>query len=173
MIIAIPWCFIVVGTFLDHLCCGRENNVVSKFLLCFSFTSNIKFLFHITNDNRKNEEFQFVHGVRALASLFIVVAHSAGFLFVNQQLRITPFAHFPSDIIEMGKTFVAQPFYAGALMVVIFFVMSGMFLARGTLVKGRLRINFISYVGLRWLRFTPSLVGLIGLNYVAELFGSG
>ena len=172
VIIAVPWVFIIIATFMELLCIRKSNNFIAKFLHGFSIISNIKYLFHISND-RKNEEFQFVHGIRAAASVFIVFAHSAGFIFASQQLRISPFARFPEDMIEKSKRFIAQPFYNGALMVVIFFVMSGMFLARGALNKGRLKVNFVSYVFLRWIRFAPSLIGLFGLNYVAELLGSG
>ena len=69
-----------------------------------------------------NAQFQFVHGIRALASLFIVTAHTSGLVNVLYQMRVAVVARHPTEFVENSKLAIAQPFYNGALVVLTFFL---------------------------------------------------
>ncbi|KAH9423434.1 hypothetical protein DERP_003713 [Dermatophagoides pteronyssinus] len=107
-------------------------------------------------------EFRFIHGIRAFGALFIMMAHAGGLVLVPTLMPVSVIARFPNDAIQLSRTLMAQPFYN-----VDFFPT---YLTAST---KNLKIGFLPYVLLRWLRLTLPLIGTICLNIGLESLGNG
>lgn len=165
-------CALVVLATLSQAYLGRQN--CPDFLQAFSIQTNLRTLFRISEPIEPiAKRFQFVHGIRTISSLFILIAHASGTVLVPSLVPVSPLARHPHDMIEMGKSLIAQPFYNGFLIVYIFFILSGMLTTYTLASKDKLRLSYFQFVGLRWLRFAPTVIGLICLTACLELFGNG
>lgn len=113
---------VVLGTILDI--CSTSDFLVFDLLKCFSFIKNTKILFRISNQKIDSEyRLQFIHGLRVLGTVWVILAHSSGFVLVTILTRISPFAHYPDDAIENSKTLLSQYILNASLAVQIFFTM--------------------------------------------------
>lgn len=69
---------------------------------------------------RGKEEFQFIHGIRAICALLIVCAHSGALILETVLMPVSIIARYPTDLVTISKTLYAQPFYNGGLVVLTF-----------------------------------------------------
>ncbi|KPM03504.1 osmotic avoidance abnormal protein 3 [Sarcoptes scabiei] len=177
IILCLPWLLIVPATLIEKFSNIHQRSISSRplqYLLCFSLIKNNRFLFQIKKaSGADRQEFQFIHGIRALGSIFIMCAHAGALVFVPMFMPISILARHPTDSIAISKTLLAQPFYNGALIVMTFFVISGFLGSYLHASKQKLSLSFVSHLLLRWARFTPALVGTICLNIVLQIFGNG
>jgi hypothetical protein len=81
---------VIIGTFfvrgpISELQTDDNNNMINhnlrKFFICFSFTTNSKKLFTITESDPKNNEneLKFLHGLRVLSILWVILCHTTNF----------------------------------------------------------------------------------------------
>lgn len=174
-ILLTPWLLIIPATILEFIFGDKNYSYLYKILLCFSLIKNNRFLFQIqpTKTSTQRQEFRFIHGIRAIAAIFIMFAHAGGLVLVPTLMPVSVISRFPTDAIEISKSFIAQPFYNGALVVMTFFVISGFLSTYLSASSQKLKVEFVPYVMLRWIRLTPPLIGLICLNIGLEAFGNG
>lgn len=116
-----------------------EDTLLAQILLSFSLLGNSRILFRMVDsaaDNNNssktesdqaataavNAQFQFVHGIRALASIFIIIAHNSAFVIVLYQMGVSVVARHPTDFVALSRLPIAQPFYNGSLVVLTFFL---------------------------------------------------
>ncbi|CAG2109485.1 unnamed protein product, partial [Medioppia subpectinata] len=131
------------------------------------------------NNNRYNNKseyrLQFIHGIRVLGTLWVILAHSSGYVLITVLTQISPFARYPEDAIDSSKSLVSQYILNASLSVQIFFIMSGCLTVYSTLSNKKMNINFTQFILLRWLRnkFTPPLVGMMCYTIALQKFGSG
>lgn len=84
------------------------------------------------NDNSSqsetdNKQFQYIHGVRALASIFIIICHAYGLFPVPLLMKVSTYSRYPNDLKRISKMFLSQPIFNGALIVQTFFTMRFVF----------------------------------------------
>nr|XP_027193733.1 nose resistant to fluoxetine protein 6-like [Dermatophagoides pteronyssinus] len=179
-ILLTPWFLIIPATIFEMIFGDKNYSYFYKILLCFSLIKNNRYLFQIKStkismvgQTQQRQEFRFIHGIRAFGALFIMMAHAGGLVLVPTLMPVSVIARFPNDAIQLSRTLMAQPFYNGALVVMTFFLISGFLSTYLTASTKNLKIGFLPYVLLRWLRLTPSLIGLICLNIGLESLGNG
>ena len=130
-----PILFVIVGTILEWF--GNGGKVIQ----CFSLIANTKILFRIVdhqhnqnqqqpqrqqqdnNDNSDSRQFQYIHGIRAINSFYMIFCHSFGLMMVPLFMRVSLFARYPRDMKETVTSIGAQPIFNGALVVQTFFTM--------------------------------------------------
>ena len=176
-ILCIPILPIILGTILETTI--EPNQVKSslgKFLLAYSVISNTKILFRFTDEHPNESEggghFQYIHGIRALSSFFIIFCHTFGLMVVPINMKVSAFSRYPNDLKDTNKYLLSQIVYNGNLIVQTFFTMSGMLLTYNALAS-KLKIKFVPFVLLRWLRYTPPLIGTICMTIALEALGNG
>lgn len=156
LIFATIWGIILASSVLYALLGPTRMHKTSSAMLsvasCFALQRNIHLLFHIAPPRPETERYQFVHGIRALASVFIVIAHSSAFILTLHEMPISYLARHPHDMRAIAQRLWAQPVSQGALIVLTFFILSGMFLMTTLASRKRLKVGFGSYVLVRWMR---------------------
>lgn len=139
---------IVLGTLLEAFTStgnpDRPTTVkspVGKFLLAYSAIGNTKILFRLTDSNSSSTtkeevesssqsasqegsgQFAYIHGIRALASLFAMYVHTFGLMMIPLNMKVSPYSRYPNDMKETNKLFIVQPIFTAALVVQTFFSM--------------------------------------------------
>lgn len=113
---------VIIGSVLD-LFISRDIFVIDL-LKCFSMSKNIAILFKISSFNSNREyRLQFIHGIRVLGTIWVVMAHTSGFVLVTILTKISPFARYPEDPIMYSKGILSQYVMNASLAVQIFFIM--------------------------------------------------
>ena len=110
-ILVLPWFFVIPGTIYETIYgSSKDNNTLfGQILLSFSMLSNTRILFRmVDNKSILNAQFQFVHGIRAIAAIFIVIAHTSGMVFLSYQMRVSVLARHPNDLIEKTRMVVGK-----------------------------------------------------------------
>lgn len=116
---------IIPATFMDLVFdLEQMSNQLCQYLHCFSLINNTKVLFRITKSTDITlSRLQFFHGIRACASIFIVICHSGGFIITNALMRVSFASRYPTDGVALSQQLISQPFFNGALVVMTFFIM--------------------------------------------------
>ena len=134
-ILAIPSFFVILGTLAEILQNNGKEDVRLNLLTSFSLIHNTKVLVKVTHDHADANEsghFQYIHGIRAIASFYVTFCHSFGLMIVPLYMKISVYARYPYDMQEVTKYLSTQPiFNGGGLIVQTFFIMSGMLLKIG------------------------------------------
>lgn len=138
---------------------------------CLSILPNARQLFHIELRPSASPSFSFVHGIRAVCSILIVLAHSGGFVLLHYTMVVSFLARNPVDMITMSRLLITQPLHNGALIVFIFFMMAGMFTFYTLAGEGQMSLWKV--IAVRILRFYPLIIGTYALTASLELFGDG
>ena len=122
-IIAIPVILCVLAFILDLFVDNSSPNtsLIEKVFHCFSPISNTRALFAISNENGKNDQFQFVHGIRTIGSILVMCGHAICLLSLTVT-NINTYARFPIDLQNISRMLISQPFYNGGLLVHTFFI---------------------------------------------------
>ncbi|CAG2105278.1 unnamed protein product [Medioppia subpectinata] len=139
---------------------------VMQTLQSFSFYSNTDRL--LSTGNEKDTIGCF-HGFRLISLLFIIIYH----IYTEAQL---PSANLMS-ILEGQNNFMLQIVTNAGLWVEAFFLLSGFLCAYGTIRELRKtsikQYKPITNVIHRYLRLTPSLLGVMGFSVLQEVMASG
>lgn len=164
----------VVDLVLSPGCYGH------RYIVCFSLVSNISRLFHIDLAPAKSKEeeaerrrFQFIHGLRAISSWFILIAHNGAFVMIHYKMNVLYYARHPKDMIDTSRMLIVQPFFNGALVIFLFFMISGMLTFYHSASPKRPKVSFVQHVLLRVLRFYPLIIGSNLFISLLTLLGSG
>lgn len=79
-----------------------KNYNWSNAIKSFSAIYNTRILFSIqTNENKKtaeNEQFQFIHGIRMLASFLTIYFHTTDYTPVKFGMKVALLARYPQDL---------------------------------------------------------------------------
>ena len=97
----IPWLLIIPGT-LYELFVGVSDSpsFLEKIFISFSLLSNSRILTQIVDVRTMGVcQFQFIHGIRALAAIFILIAHSSGMVPMVHGMRVSVIARYATDIV--------------------------------------------------------------------------
>lgn len=150
-----------------------------RFLYCFSPIANTKALVRIqspentiNSQNNEKTQFYFLHGFRAFASILVLLAH-VNALMIGSVVVVQPYARYATDFRSNVRTFAYQPIFNSGLIVNTFFLISGALVAYKGFSRNELKVSYLSFLFLRWARFTPLLLGTLCLTVALELFGSG
>jgi hypothetical protein len=113
---------LLIGTLLEIY--STSNILMVRVISCFSIIKNTKILFKISTQ-RPNVEYQlqFIHGLRVLGTLWVLIAHSSGFILVTVLMKISPFSRYPEEGIDNSKTLLSQFIINASLAVQVFFIM--------------------------------------------------
>lgn len=119
---------------------------VARALLAFSAIGNTKILFRLTEHNSSaaaaattkddspssssdqeggggGGQFQYIHGIRALASLTVMYVHTFALMLVPLNMKVSPYARYPTDMKETNRLLAVQPIFTASLIVQTFFSM--------------------------------------------------
>lgn len=169
---------VMIATLLDFVFAKDKTRYVH--LRCFSFTSNISRLFRIQTKSvgtlaeiEEKKRFEFIHGLRVIASWFIFIAHNGGLVIVQYKLNVQYFARHPKDMIDSSRMLAIQPFYNGGLIIFLFSMMSGMLTFYHSASPHGFKLSFAKYFALRLLRYYPVILGANLLITIPMLLGSG
>jgi hypothetical protein len=120
-LIALTSVLLIIGTLIDIF--STSDMSLIRLIVCFSIIRNTKLLFKISDIKKTNNlELKFIHGLRVLSTLWIIIGHSVGFTCVPMLMKISPFTGYPEDGIEILKTVIFQYIVNGGLSVQIFFI---------------------------------------------------
>ncbi|CAG2106289.1 unnamed protein product [Medioppia subpectinata] len=152
-------------------CIQYEPFGIGRLVLCFSLISNIKKLFLI-NREKMDEKLAFVHGVRVLTMIWIICIHTftVGTLFVPMLVY-----RFEDEARKFGKQLSTQFIFNGYISVGNFFFLSGLVVTYISVpvFKRTGGPTLFAFIAQRWLRFIPSMIGVICLHIMWPLMGSG
>ncbi|KAL3240145.1 hypothetical protein MRX96_047984 [Rhipicephalus microplus] len=145
---------------------GKRSSLIQT-ILAFSATSNTRDLLRVADKaNAHQYAMQFLHGLRFVCVVHIVMCHFYTCLSDSWSSLQTPFA----DSDKWSHMLVA----AGSNFVGTFFFLSGFLLCFST---SRVRTNgpayFLTNVAKRWIRFCAPLFFLIMCLYVSPRFVTG
>ena len=151
-------------------------------LRCFSPITNTQRLVRIDDTSSSPEssiiedlksgkqKFHFVHGIRAIFSVIIVLTHVSSLII---GATVSPFARLHPDFQANVRTLPFQVLFNGGLLVHTFFLLSGLLMNYNALSRGKAKNGYLPFVLLRWLRYSPVMVGSICLTVIMEILGSG
>ena len=140
---------IIFGTALEAVAgSGDPNKITSlppgltRFLLAYSAIANTKILFRLSEHNtattaakdggdspekssadQEGGQFQYIHGIRALASLTVMYVHCFALMMVPLNMKVSAYARYPNDMKETNRLFAVQPIFTASLIVQTFFSM--------------------------------------------------
>lgn len=159
----------------------------------FSVVYNTRILFSV-DGNKKEEDaqFQYIHGVRALISFIVIYFHCTHYSPVKFGMKVAVIAHHPHDLSAFNAV-IPNHSHLSYFIVQAFFVMrcddnfpqqiliwqyvpsspSGMLLTFNTLSRRKIKAPFAVYVIVRWMRYTPSMLGTLAFMFIAIHQGSG
>lgn len=140
-------------------------------LQCFSIFENVHVLLNLELQPTTIPSFSFVHGIRAICSIIIVIAHSGGFVLMHYTMIVSFLARHPNDMIAISRLMFTQPFHNGALIVFIFFMLAGMFTFYTSAGDQNRSLKMV--IVFRILRFYPLIIATNALTVSLELFGDG
>ncbi|KAM7304861.1 nose resistant to fluoxetine protein 6 [Ixodes scapularis] len=144
-----------------------DSPVLMKCLTSFSIIKNTKLILAV-NKNKSSETYQyrFIHGLKFLSMVWIVLGHSYGIVTDNMSRMVNALHYF-----EHWYTLIVT---AGYLGVDIFFFFSG-FLLYYTLNKQTRNRMFVAIVAVfsRFLRTTVPMFFVIMCMYLLPLIASG
>ena len=116
---------------------GAIFGKLQKYLLCFSVISNIE---TVMSMDSKKHQYDYLHGLRAILSFFVVFCHYRSFCFTNAQ----------------KKTDLAHVFNLVRISVTNFFIISAMLNARLNLAKLQQgTFSWWKYIVKRYARLCP------------------
>ncbi len=151
--LAISFLPIIFGTALEAVAGGDPNKITSlpprltRFLLAYSAIANTKILFRLSEHNsattaaattsaknggdssekssadQEGGQFQYIHGIRALASLTVMYVHCFALMMVPLNMKVSAYARYPNDMKETNRLFAVQPIFTASLIVQTFFSM--------------------------------------------------
>ncbi len=167
---------------------NKSTSFCFQVLHCFSPITNTQRLVRIDDTSSFSEnssensiiedlksgkqKFHFVHGIRAISSVVIVLAHVSS-LMIGGPATVSPFARLLPDFQANMRTLPYQVLFNGGLLVHTFFLLSGLLMSYNALSREKAKIGYLPFVLLRWLRYTPVMVGSICLTVIMEVLGSG
>lgn len=102
----------------------------------------------------------------------IVFAHVCA-LMIGSLVNVQPYSRYATDFRANMRTLLYQPLFNGGLVVHTFFIISGMMMTYHGLSSKRIKFSYLSYVALRWLRYSPVMLASLCMTVALELFGSG
>ncbi|XP_031616894.1 nose resistant to fluoxetine protein 6-like [Contarinia nasturtii] len=155
---------VFISTGYDVLCTVFNRNK-SGILLAFSFYTNGKKLFSLTEINTA-DEIKCLHGIRVLAGQWTVLGHTFLILLIgpinNRIVHATFFSAYRSMVIISGPVAVDT-----------FFVLSGLLVSRSILkrLEKNGRLNVLQLYFHRYMRLTPLVAVLILTTMLLHLIG--
>ncbi|KAH7643363.1 hypothetical protein HUG17_10054 [Dermatophagoides farinae] len=159
----------------DFLAVHKNGHSFERLLLCFSPLRNFRSFIQVKRSSSTkddNNDLSFIHGLRFWSNVWVITAHT--FVYEDWNSYKNIFAaneKLKSPIIQSLMQFINP---------VDVFIFIGGFLASYTTTTTtmklihngeRKRFIVISYIGLRYLRFTPQLIFYILLSFVLPLNG--
>ena len=179
---------VLLSVVVDFFGLSASENTNTSFFLqslhCFSPITNTQRLVRIDDTSSSPErsiiedlksgrqKFHFVHGIRAISSVVIVLAHVSS-LMIGGPATVSPFARLLPDFQANMRTLPYQVLFNGGLLVHTFFLLSGLLMSYNALSREKTKIGYLPFVLLRWLRYSPVMVGSICLTVIMEVLGSG
>lgn len=97
VILAIILLMNIIGTILE-LFLEDSNLYIVKMFQCFSMHSNTRSLFTVQH----RPKYPWIEGLRVLLTFLIILAHTSVAQGLRQLIPLSPFNHYPDDLIRLS-----------------------------------------------------------------------
>ncbi|KAH7640749.1 hypothetical protein HUG17_8218 [Dermatophagoides farinae] len=174
---------VAIGTIMELFIKGIESNEgMLGILICFSLIENTRTLFRISRSKHhestgEKTQFKFIHGLRVLSIYWVVLAHVLLFHPFTQYDDLVPPVHSLNTRFSIIQNVFAHFVVNAGLAVETFFFISGTLtvytILTTTAERSNQSINIFTYIWLRWIRFTPPLLGATCLLLLWPRIGQG